>query len=81
MNVFLVVAQGKTCGSYVPLYGVVIGAFGTVGLCALGLVERCELATSGTAQSRARPLNRKSAPSATRAALKEEFVFITFCPL
>src|ERR1700730_1497429 len=82
LNVFRVVAQGKGFGSYVLLYGVGLGAVGAVAVCARGRIEECELATSGMAQNRARPLNRKSALSATRAVIgREEFFFIRFVVL
>jgi len=72
------VAHGKTAGSYVPLNGVGEGASGAVAACAAGRIEGRELATSGMALNKARPLNRKSKLKVTRAVIEEVFFFIRF---
>jgi hypothetical protein len=69
----------KLFASYVPLYAVVMGKVGPVGLCAFGRTEECELATSGIAQNSARPVKKQSAPEAIRAVTETEgFFFICY---
>jgi hypothetical protein len=79
LNWCICAVHGKALfGSYMPLNAVGEGAAGPVGVCAAGRLEGwCELATSGMAQNKARPLNRNSMLSVTRAIIgTEEFVFI-----